>query len=332
LPDLVSTLTRVDVIVPVYDEEQAVLAFHNQLCQVLDTLSFVFTIYYIDDGSTDHTVEHLQDIARQDPRVQVVELSRNFGHQAALTAGLDLAQGDLVITMDGDGQHPPALIPQMLALAQAGYEIVLTQRVDEAGVSGFKRWTSDQFYRLINRIGDTHILPGSADFRLMAQPVVAALRNMHEYHRFLRGMVAWSGYRSVILPFTPPARLGGRSKYSLRKMLRLGMDAVFSFSLVPLYIALSVGVLFLCMALAEVIYVLSFWVSGHTERLAPGWSSLMFMLLLVGGALMVFLGFLGIYIGYIFQEVKRRPIYLVRRGPSTQGGPQPTPPVEDAHE
>ncbi len=332
MPDLVSTPTRVDVIVPVFDEEQAVLAFHDQLCQVLDSLAFVFTIFYIDDGSTDHTVQHLQDIARQDPRVQVVELSRNFGHQAALTAGLDLAQGDLVITMDGDGQHPPALIPQMLALAQTGYEIVLTQRVDEAGVSGFKRWTSDQFYRLINRIGDTHILPGSADFRLMTQPVVAALRNMREYHRFLRGMVAWSGYRSVILPFTPPARLGGRSKYSLRKMLRLGMDAVFSFSLVPLYIALSVGVLFLFMALAEVVYVLSFWVSGHTERLAPGWSSLMFMLLLVGGALMVFLGFLGIYIGYIFQEVKHRPIYLVRRGPSPQGGPQPISPVEDAHE
>ena len=332
MPDLVPTPTRVDVIVPVFDEEQAVLAFHEQLCQALDTLPYVFTIYYINDGSTDHTVEHLHDIARQDRRVQVVELSRNFGHQAALTAGLDLAQGDLVITMDGDGQHPPALIPQMLVLAQAGYEVVLTQRVDEIGVSRFKRWTSDQFYRLINRIGDTHILPGSADFRLMARPVVEALRNMREYHRFLRGMVAWSGYRSVILPFTPPARLGGKSKYSPRKMLGLGMDAVFSFSLVPLYIALSVGVLFLCMALAEVVYVLSFWVSGHTERLAPGWSSLMFILLLVGGALMVFLGFLGIYIGYIFQEVKRRPIYLVRRGPSTQAEPQPIPSVEDADE
>jgi len=332
LPDLVPTPTRVDVIVPVFDEEQAVLAFHEQLRQALDPLPYVFVIYYIDDGSTDHTVEHLHNIARQDPRVQVVEFSRNFGHQAALTAGLDLAQGDLVITMDGDGQHPPALISQMLALAQAGYEVVLTQRVDETGVSRFKRWTSDQFYRLINRIGDTHILPGSADFRLMARPVVEALRNMREYHRFLRGMVAWSGYRSVILPFTPPARLGGRSKYSPRKMLSLGMDAVFSFSLVPLYVALSVGVLFLCMALAEVVYVLSFWVSGHTERLAPGWSSLMFMLLLVGGALMVFLGFLGIYIGYIFQEVKRRPIYLVRRGSSTQAGPQPIPPVKDADE
>jgi glycosyltransferase involved in cell wall biosynthesis len=332
LPDLVPTPTRVDVIVPVFDEEQAVLAFHDQLCQVLDQLAFTFTIYYIDDGSTDQTAQHLHNLARQDRRVQVVELSRNFGHQAALTAGLDLAQGDLVITMDGDGQHPPALIPQMLALAQAGYEVVLTQRVDEIGVSGFKRWTSDQFYHLINRIGDTHILPGSADFRLMSRPVVDALRNMREYHRFLRGMVAWSGYRSVILPFTPPARLGGKSKYSLRKMLVLGMDAVFSFSLVPLYIALSVGVLFLCMALAEVAYVLSFWVSGHTERLAPGWSSLMFMLLLVGGALMVFLGFLGIYIGYIFQEVKRRPIYLVRYGPSHQDEPQSIPPVEEAHE
>ena len=136
---------------------------------------------------------------------------------------------------------------------------------------------------------------------------------MKEYHRFLRGIVAWMGYKTIILPFKPPERLAGESKYSLNKMIRLGMDAIFSFSLVPLYIAISVGGIFLFLALAEMVYVLSFWISGNTSHLAPGWSSLMFVLLVVGGSLMISLGFIGIYIGYIFQEVKNRPIYLIRR-------------------
>jgi glycosyltransferase involved in cell wall biosynthesis len=308
-----SPLPSVDIIVPVYNEEKIVSQFHRLLCQSVDSLPYRFTILYVNDGSSDGTQAALEQIARTDTRVHLLELSRNFGHQAALTAGLDSSQCDFAITLDGDGQHPPALIPQMLELAQDGYDVVLTQRMDEPGISEFKRWSSDQFYRLINRISQTHVLPGGADFRLLARPVVQALRNMPEHHRFLRGMVAWSGFPTVILPFTPPPRLGGSSKYSLAKMTRLGMDAVFSFSLIPLYIALSVGALFLLLALAEMIYVLSFWISGHTQTLAPGWSSLMFVLLVVGGALMLCLGILGIYVGYIFQEVKRRPVYLVRR-------------------
>lgn len=302
-----------DIVVPVYNEEEALAAFHRQLSQAIAGLPYQFTIFYINDGSTDHTQQRLEEIAAADERLVVVELSRNFGHQSALTAGLDLAQGDYVITLDGDGQHPPELIPEMLQLAQAGYDMVLTQRMEQGEPSGFKRWTSHFFYRLINRIGDTNIQPGGADFRLLNRSVVQSLRGMREYHRFLRGMVAWMGFRQVILPFTPAPRLGGSSKYSLRKMFRLGADAVFSFSLVPLYLSISLGLLFLVLAVAEAIYVLSFWISGHTERLAPGWSSLMFMLLVVGGTLMILLGFIGIYIGYIFQEVKGRPTYLIRR-------------------
>jgi len=168
----------------------------------------------------------------------------------------------------------------------------------------------------------------------LARTVVDAVRSMREYHRFLRGMVAWSGFHTVILPFKPPPRMAGESKYSLKKMVRLSMDAIFSFSLLPLYVAISVGVGFLCLALVEMIYVLSFWISGNTARLAPGWSSLMFMLLFVGGSLMVFLGFLGIYVGYIFQEVKRRPIYIIRRRLAAMdpGGDSRQPAVEDADE
>lgn len=317
----------VGIVVPVYNEEDALLAFHQQLCEAVNSLPYRFLIYYVNDGSTDRTCELLERLTCEDTRVTVIELSRNFGHQAALTAGLDAAEGDYVISMDGDGQHPPAMIGAMLELANAGYDLVLTQRSDELSGSFFKRQTAALFYRLINRIGDTQVLPGGADFRLMSRMVVDALKQMREYHRFLRGMVSWMGFRTVILPYTPPERLAGRSKYTIKKMLRLATNAIFSFSLVPLYIGLSLGLVMLVLALAEMIYVLSFWVTGNREGLAPGWSSLMFVLLVIGGVLMILLGFIGIYIGFIFQEVKRRPIYIVRQahraGSAVELSPQP---------
>jgi dolichol-phosphate mannosyltransferase len=301
----------IDLVIPLFNEEEAIVVFHQQLCTVIDSLGYKVTVYYINDGSTDTTRKLLLDIKENDNRVIVIELSRNFGHQAALTAGIDRADGDFVITMDGDGQHPPELIPEMLKLAESGYDVVTAQRLNDNPAS-FKKTTSNLFYRLINSIGDTNIQAGAADFRLMRKPVVEALRNMKEYHRLLRGMVAWMGFRSIILPYKQPPRLGGESKYSLGKMLRLAAHATFSFSLIPLYLGISVGAVFILLAMIEIIYVLSFWISGHQASLAPGWSSLMFVLLCVGGSLMITLGFIGIYIGYIFQEVKRRPIYIIR--------------------
>ena len=312
---------------PVYNEEEVLAAFHRQLCQAIDALPYQFLIYYVNDGSSDRTHDQLQALATHDGRITVIELSRNWGHQAALTAGMDAAEGEWVITMDGDGQHPPEMIPAMLDLASAGYDLVLTQRTDELAGSAFKRWSSVQFYRLINRMGDTRVLPGGADFRLMSRTALNALKGMREYHRFLRGMVAWMGYRTVILPYNPPARLAGASKYSLRKMLRLAVDAVFSFSLVPLYIGLSLGALMLFLAVIEMIYVLSFWVSGRQASLEPGWSSLMFVILVIGGILMILLGFIGVYIGFIFQEVKGRPIYLVQT-PTARPAGRAAPPQE----
>ena len=320
----------VDLVIPLYNEEDVLEAFHQQLIQVIDSLPYQFNIIYVNDGSTDRTSTVLAGIAAADGRVIPLELSRNFGHQAALTAGMDRSSADYLITLDGDGQHPPRLIPEMLRLAASGYDMVLTQRVESSQVSAFKRWTSEAFYRLINRLGDTNVLPGGADFRLLSRPVVQALQSMPEYHRFLRGMVAWVGFRSIILPFQPPARLAGRSKYSLRKMVRLSMDAIFSFSLIPLYAGLSLGALFFVMAVIEAVYVLSFWISGNTDRLAPGWSSLMFMLLIVGGLLMVLLGFIGVYIGYIFQEVKRRPVYILR--PPLTHSQKQTPATQERHD
>ena len=300
-----------DLIIPVFNEEAALPRLHQQICDVINGLEYRFKLFYVNDGSTDTTQKILDTIKGQDSRVTVLELSRNFGHQAALTAGLDQAAGDMVITMDGDGQHPPEMIPEMIRQAESGYDVVIAQRIEESGAS-FKNVTSRWFYRLINAIGDTNIQAGAADFRLLKKPVVDSLRNMREYHRLLRGMVAWMGYRTVILPYHQPSRLAGKTKYSPGKMLRLAAHATFSFSLIPLYLGISVGAVFLLLALAEIIYVLSFWITGQQASLAPGWSSLMFVLLFVGGSLMITLGFIGIYVGYIFQEIKKRPIYIIR--------------------
>lgn len=287
-------------------------ATHANLRRVVDELPYEFHFYYVDDGSTDGTAGSLDDLARRDPRVTSLSLSRNFGHQAALSAGMDAARGDVIITMDADGQHPPEKIPEMLQLIEQGYDIVQTQRMDEAQPVSFKKWTSSLFYRFINAISRTQVLPGAADFRALSRQAVDALKSMPEFHRFLRGMVAWIGFPTVILPYQPAERVSGTSKYSLAKMFRLAMDAIFSFSLVPLYIGLSLGALLLCLAALEMVYVLSFWFTNQTSNLAPGWSSLMFVILIVGGMLMVLLGFIGVYVGYIFQEVKRRPLYILK--------------------
>jgi len=304
----------VDLVIPVFNEAGVVDQTYASLCEVIDPLKHKFTIYYVDDGSKDDTVETLKSLAKKDKRMVVLELSRNFGHQAALTAGLDASQGDFVISLDADGQHPPEMIAEMIELFVQGYDIVQAQRIDEEKSVSFKQLTSSAFYRLINRISGTRVEPGAADFRGMSRQAVDALKAMPEYHRFLRGMISWIGYKSIILPYRQPNRIAGQSKYSLNKMLRLAMDAIFSFSLVPLYIGLSAGGIFFCLAALEIVYVLSFWVRGETSTLAPGWSSLMFIILITSGMLMVLLGFVGVYVGYIFQEVKRRPQYLLKDG------------------
>ncbi|GAB4542366.1 MAG: glycosyltransferase family 2 protein [Anaerolineales bacterium] len=312
-------MKQISIVIPVYNESGVVAQTHARLRAVIDSLPYEFLIYYVDDGSSDETVAELSALAQADSRLRVIQLSRNFGHQAALTAGMDAAAGDALISMDGDGQHPPEMIPQMLELLESGYEIVQTQRLDEAQPASFKKWTSALFYRLINKLSGTRILPGAADFRALARPALDALKAMPEYHRFLRGMVAWIGFKTVILPYQPAERISGVSKYSLAKMTRLAMDAVFSFSLAPLYIGLSFGALLFCLAAAEMVYVLSFWVTGNTASLAPGWSSLMFVILIVSGMLMALMGFIGIYVGYIFQEVKRRPVYIIKENRSHVG-------------
>jgi len=304
---------QVDLVIPVYNEAGVVEHTHAQICKVIDPLPHSFSIYYVDDGSSDSTVDSVAALAKQDQRIILLELSRNFGHQAALTAGLDACQGDFVISMDADGQHPPEMIVQMLELFDQGYEIIQAQRTEDITASSFKQLTSSAFYNLMNTISGTQMIPGAADFRGMSRQAVDALKAMPEFHRFLRGMISWIGYKSAILPYRQPARVAGRSKYSLGKMLRLASDAIFSFSLIPLYIGLSSGLVFLALAFIQLTGVLTLWITGNTEHVVPGWSSLMAILLIASGIIMILLGFIGVYVGYIFQEVKKRPIYLLKK-------------------
>jgi len=305
-------MARIELIIPVYNESEALPAFHHSLRTVLSNLPHRFRLVYVDDGSTDSTAAVLRGMAEQDEDVCTIELSRNFGHQAALSAGLDAFDADAAIMMDGDGEHPPGLIPEMIQLFEIGYEVVQTQRLD-AGRRGIflKRITGGVFYWLINRLGETKVLDGAADYRLLSQSAVAALKQMPEYHRFLRGMVPWIGFRTVLLPYAPAARLAGHSKYSLGKMLRLASDGMFSFSLAPLRLAMVTGGLFLLVALLEALYVLSYFVRGLRSQLVPGWSSLMLAVLTSSGVSMLLLAILGVYVGMIFQEVKGRPVYIL---------------------
>jgi dolichol-phosphate mannosyltransferase len=303
---------KIDLVIPVFNEAEVIEQTYADLRRVVDSLPHDFRFIYVDDGSDDGTADTLRGILSNDPRVTLLQLSRNFGHQAALTAGMDASQGDVMISLDGDGQHPPGMIPQMIALIEQGYDIVQAQRLEDERAVSFKKVTSNFFYWLINKISGTQVMQGAADFRALSRNALEGVRSMREYHRFLRGMISWMGYKSVILPYHEPERIAGRSKYSLGKMMRLASDAIFSFSLAPLYIGLSAGLIFFILAGAQLIYVLTLWLTGNTERVVPGWSSLMGILLIASGIIMILLGFIGVYVGYIFQEVKRRPIYLLK--------------------
>ena len=303
----------VAVVVPVFNEGESLHGFHSRLTKATEGLPYSFRFLCVNDGSGDNTMDLVADLRATDARVCPINLSRNFGHQATLSAGLDACNADAVVMIDGDGEHPPSLIPEMLQLFESGYDIVHTQRIDR-GRGGFflKNLAGKGFYWTISRLGETQIAEGSADFRLMSRDAVNALRQLPEYHRFYRGMVQWIGFSSVTLPFMPAERIAGKSKNSLRKMLHLAGDGMFSFSLAPLRLGLLIGAILLLLAGAELVYVLSFWFQGDTSSLVPGWSSLIVILTVSSGISMLLIGILGIYIGMIFQEVKRRPVYLVK--------------------
>jgi dolichol-phosphate mannosyltransferase len=304
---MMAEFCSLDVVVPVYNEAQCIEAFADRLRTQLTALQIPYRILFVNDGSVDDTQAKLVKLTSGDAHFAAIELSRNFGHQAAITCGLEASTADWVITMDGDGEHPPEKIVEMIAKAKEGYDLVLVQRQAGQDASFFKRATSDGFYRFIGQITSTPILPGVGDFRLMNRMVVDALVSMPEYHRFLRGMVSWLGFKSAVIPYVPAKRMGGKSKYSLKKMFRLAADAIYSFSLVPVIAALISGAIFLAAAVVVGIVGL---VQG---AMAWVWNAgLVFLLLFCTGTILLAVGSVGMYSGKAFQQVKWRPIYVVR--------------------
>jgi glycosyltransferase involved in cell wall biosynthesis len=307
-------MPKIDFVIPLYNELEGLPRFHSLLEATALPDDYERRYIYVNDGSSDGTAQFLDQLASSDSRIVVIHLTRNFGHQAALSAGLDASTADIVVSMDGDGQHPASLIPEMLRLHKTGYDIVQAQRLDDIHSSSFfKRTTSSLFYRLVSVVGEVSLEPGTSDFRLLSREALAALKCLPEYHRFLRGMVVWIGFRNVMLPYKAEPRLAGKPKYSIRRMFSLAADGFFSFSLVPLWIGLLLGAVFILLTGAELAFTSYLWIGGHRDRLVPGWTSLVLILTIASALTMILQGILGIYVGMIFKEVKRRPVYLVKK-------------------
>lgn len=293
------------IVIPLYNEEKTVpllLQALSKLVELLPNLEIIF----VNDGSTDATVEKLSMASFA---ATVISLSRNFGHQAALLAGLETAKGEIVITMDGDLQHPPDLILKMLEAHKQGVDIVLTQRIDEGTVGLAKKESSSLFYTLLNAISSQKIVVSSSDFRSLNRKALNALLMMPEKRKFLRGMVQWVGFTQIILPFQAEKRKEGKSKYTWSKMMQLALFGITSFSTAPLYFSAFFGFGLFIAAFLYALYVV--YVRLFSTAAVEGWASVLFVQLLVGGFISVFLGLIGLYIAAIYDEVKQRPDYIV---------------------
>lgn len=303
----------VSVVVPCYNEEPVIRETHSRLVSVLEQLGRdEFEILYVNDGSRDRTLEILEELQKGDERIRVLSFSRNFGHQIAVTAGLDNAEGDAVVLIDADLQDPPAVILEMVERWRDGYHVVYGMRTDRPGETRFKLWTAKMFYRLLNRLSDVEIPLDVGDFRLMDRRVVDVMQAMPERDRYLRGMVSWVGFRQIAVMYRREPRFAGESKYPLFKMLKFATDGIISFSIVPLRLAVWAGVFAIFMAFAGIVYALIVRLYFSETHWVRGWTSTFVAILFLGGVQLIFLGFIGEYIGRIYGEVKRRPLYILQ--------------------
>ncbi len=307
----------ISVVIPVYNEAECLRPLHARLSAVLRGAALRHELIFVDDGSTDPSLSVINAIQAEDAAVSAVVLSRNFGHQAALTAGLEYAKGDAAITMDADLQHPPELILALLGAWRSGAKVVHAVRTRTEGISWPKRAASSLFYGMLGRLSSTPIHPNAADFRLLDRQAVDALRALKERHRFLRGMIGWIGLPQAVVPFEAPARGAGRSKYTWSKMLRMGADAVVSFSILPLRLSWGLGCLMLLLNLGYAGHVLYVLAAG--KGAVTGWSSIVILIMLIGSAQLILLGIIGEYLGRIYEEAKGRPLYIVREISSGRG-------------
>ena len=299
------------VIVPCFNEEAVLPQTHAQLNTALGAIEALdFEIIYVDDGSRDATLDLLREIQNDDSRVRVIALSRNFGQQMAVSAGWAASLGDAVVVIDADLQDPPSVVAEMVAHWRDGADVAYGLRTERAGETRFKLWTARMFYRVFAKVSNIDAPIDAGDFRLLDRKVVDALLRMPERERFLRGMVAWAGFRQQAVPYQRAARYAGETKYPLGKMLRLAADAIFAYSMLPLRIAFLLGFLATSAAVLGTGYALVLWL--FTDAWVTGWTALAIVILFMGGAQLMLIGVLGEYLGRTHAEVKRRPLYLVK--------------------
>ncbi len=303
-------MLKYSIVVPVFNEESVIDEFTRRALEVMDSLGEPYELIFVDDGSVDATFRKASLLSSQFPQVKALRLSRNFGHQVAITAGIDATSGAAVVVMDGDLQHPPELIPEMAKKWAEGFHVVNTNRLETEGIPLKKKLFSKVFYKVINIDSEVPIFPDAADFRLMDRAAVDAFRQLREQDRFVRGLTSWIGFRQTSVPFSAPPRHSGESKYTLRKMVRFAVNGITSFTTLPLK---AVGTFGLIVAAASFFYA----VFALYEKLilgitVEGWTSLLVGILFLGGVQLVSIGVLGAYIARIFRQVKNRPLYFVQ--------------------
>ncbi|UKB77581.1 glycosyltransferase family 2 protein [Chryseobacterium sp. MEBOG07] len=305
-------MKKISIVIPAYNEEGNVAMIHQKIKEVFEGLSsYDFEIIFVNDGSRDSTQQKLEELSNQYDEVKFIEFSRNFGHQPAVKAGMDNALGNAVISMDGDLQHPPELIPEMIKKWEEGNDVVFTYRTYPKEISFFKRKTSDLFYKLLSSLSDVNLTKGGgSDFRLLDAKAVEVMRNFNEDDLFLRGLTSWMGFKQAGIDFTAAERLSGKSSYNLKKMFTFAFTGITAFSVKPLYLAAYLGFLFSALSVIGYgTYVIHSFIA-KTE--ISGWASLIMTIVFFGGLQLIILGIMGIYLGKIFKQVKDRPNYIIK--------------------
>lgn len=307
VPDLSTQL--LSIVIPAYNEQEVLPEFHRRLCEVLDVLPITAEIVYVNDGSQDGTLALLHKLHEQDERVAVVDLSRNFGKEIALSAGLHQAGGDAVIVIDADLQDPPELIPEFIKQWQDGFDVVYAQRTRREGETWLKKSTASAFYRVMQRVGHVKLPQDAGDFRLLSRRAVDALNTLGEQHRFMKGLFAWVGFRQKAVPYERDARFAGKTKWNYWKLWNFAIEGITSFTIAPLKFATYLGLLTALAAFVFAIYtIIKTLIFGNP---VPGYPSIIVIMLFLGGVQLMAIGVLGEYIGRIFTETKRRPLYFL---------------------
>ena len=301
---------ELSVIIPIYNEEENISLLHHRLTKVLNEMDSGYELIFVNDGSHDDSMELVQQLAKENAYVKYIDLSRNFGHQIAVMAGLDHAQGEASIIIDADLQDPPELIPEMVAKWKEGYEVVYAKRKSRKGESAMKKWTAKLFYRILRKLTDFDIPVDVGDFRIIDQKIVEVLRNMPERSKYLRGQIAWVGFNQTYVTYNREERHAGETGYSIKKMLDLAMNAVTGFSEAPLRLVTYMGIMVTVFSLLTMMYTLISRLL--TDSYVEGWASLMVSILFLGGVQMIAIGILGEYIGRIYRDIRQRPLYIVK--------------------